>query len=144
MPVEVLPLCSIQMKNKFVYFVLAVIMVVLLVGTSLMVAAGPRSGLALEVDSGDCGLVVRAEKQDDTGNLNPGDAKNSHVLTAENTKNTPFRYYFNIKKVSSIAGYYREMVGRPLDHILELTVTRGGDFADNRRNPAGNQHRGKR
>ncbi len=98
---------------------LANILVVFLVCGVLLCMARPVGGTRLlAVNSGNCGLVVTAEKRDDTGNLNPGDRKNSHILTLQNTNSTPLRYYFNI---------YRETRENSLDEILEITVTRGDE-----------------
>ncbi|MBS4031500.1 MAG: hypothetical protein KGZ63_08785 [Clostridiales bacterium] len=105
----------------------ATILIVLLVSSTLLIMAGLSTSYAISVDNGDCGLVVTAsDKPVDVSNLKPGDNKASYLI-AENTKATPLRYYFDIKKTGSLEGFYRGLVGNPLDEVLQITVARGGE-----------------
>lgn len=104
----------------------AMILVVLLVSATALVLASPNNSFAFVMEGEDCGLVVTmAEEREKVDNLNPGDTKASYLI-AENTGEGTFRYFFDIKKTGSLAGFYRGLVGSPLDEVLELTVEHEG------------------
>ena len=105
----------------------ATILIVAMVSSALLVMAGSGVSFAIDVESGDCGLAVTASSEPvNVANLNPGDNKGSYLI-AENTKDTPFRYYFDIEKTGSLAGFYKGLAGKPLDEVLQITVSRDGD-----------------
>jgi LPXTG-motif cell wall-anchored protein len=112
--------------NKKMLAPIATILIVLLVSSMLLIMTGPGMSYAIDVNSGDCGLVVTASGElVDVTNLNPGDNKASYLI-AENTKDMPLTYYFDIQKVGSLNGFYRGLIGKPLDEVLQITVKRGG------------------
>lgn len=104
----------------------AVILLVVLISGSLILLAEPLRSYAFVVEGANCGLTVTPSCEPvDTSNLNPGDTKAS-CLHVGNKGDQPLRYYFDIKKISSSAGFYPGLTGRPLDEVLEITVLRGG------------------
>lgn len=104
---------------------LATVLITVITIVILMTTAGTGSSFTFMVHSEDCGLVVTtAEEAEDTDNLNPGDLTTA-LLLAENTKEDPLNYYFNIEKVDSAPGFYPGLEGRPLQEALEITIARG-------------------